>query len=376
MRYTAFLFLLMISLNACREPAIKDAFIIEGNVKIIPDGKVYLTEAHFWQIHLDSAECINGHFVFKRKTDSSFYPYLASIQFPDSNAPMKYNQLMFVNEFAGSGTKKSFFGGFYLEPGITRIAGIDSMKPPGKVGIPATVKAGRQNELFYRNHEFGFGWIKQPDEAKRLSRLAYFRNQIKKYPYGYYFLESIYNYKQDYSKQELRDLLALFDSDVQQSGLGNKVKTYLKNRPEADAPYPNLLLLDSKGQRDQIIDTSAALNMLVFWASWCKPCRMEIPSIKEIEKKYRGRELHLVSISIDDRNNNWVKALQEEKMVWPQYRVDADKLEQVKEQFNFYAIPLILFTDKAGKELARFKGYEEGAKSSYDAVISKYISPE
>jgi len=82
-------------LNSCKEKRISNEIVIEGQVKNIPDGKIYLTEARYWQIPLDSTICTNGHFVFKIKTDSLFIPYMASISYPDSASPKKIAQLAF-----------------------------------------------------------------------------------------------------------------------------------------------------------------------------------------------------------------------------------------------------------------------------------------
>jgi thiol-disulfide isomerase/thioredoxin len=123
-----------------------------------------------------------------------------------------------------------------------------------------------------------------------------------------------------------------------------------------------------------IIDTSLKLNMLVFWASWCGPCRREIPLLKEIETEYKGKGLNLVSISIDDNKSNWEKALNQEKMEWPQYLVDKDRIDLVMQQFNFSAIPLVVFTDKSGKEIKKFIGYDKEQKKNYDAIIKQFLA--
>ena len=152
----------------------------------------------------------------------------------------------------------------------------------------------------------------------------------------------------------MQTILSLFKEDVQKSKLGEQIRTYLINRPDPNKPYPNLYLLNSANQRHNIIDTNSKLTMLVFWASWCGPCRMEIPVLKEIQNQYKGRGLNLVSISMDENKDNWEKALRQEKMTWRQYLVDKEKIDLVKQQFNFSAIPLVIFTDKTGKEIMKF----------------------
>ena len=352
---------------SCTEKKVPDEIIIEGQVKNIPDGKIYLTEAHLWQIPLDSTICTNGHFVFKIKPDSLFIPYMAAIHFPDISKSTKVGGLFFRNYMLGADSMKYSGDGFYLEKGYTRIEGDNQHKPYLRVF------AGKETAVMYKNQFTDFGWLGNIDSTKRLQRISFFKNEIKKYRFSYFLLQGIYGAKEQYSKEEINEILSLFDSDVQKSKFGDKFRTYLTNRPDPNKPYPNLSLLNSANERHFIIDSNFKLTMLVFWASWCGPCRMEIPTLKEIQSEYKERGMNLVSISIDDNKDNWVKALSQEKMPWTQYIVDKDKIDLVKQQFNFSAIPLVIFTDKTGKEIRRFTGYEKGQKKNYETVVNKII---
>jgi thiol-disulfide isomerase/thioredoxin len=362
-------FIIVIYLGACRNQQVPNEIIIEGNVKHIPDGKVYLTEAHRWDIFLDSTTATAGNFIFKILPDSSFYPFLASIKFPDSNSQFKTGGLMFENNHSN---------GFYLEKGVTIITS-DKNKlpwrmPTGGLEIPVIVNAGKQNVVYYENIMNDFGWIGKLDSSKRETRIETFKKQIKTYPYSYFLLESIFNYRTQYSKSELIDLLSIFDKEVRASSLGDKIRRYLVNRPDPGEPLINLSVSDINNKRHNVISKDSKLNMLVFWASWCRPCRAEIPTLKKIHTKFRNKGLQMVSISIDDEKQLWQRALEQENMTWPQYIVEANEIELVQTQYNFLGIPLIVFTDGFGKEITRFNGFSAGTEFLFMKTIDETLA--
>lgn len=358
--------LLLFTIVACKnKPKSVEKYTIKGELKNIPDGKVYLTEAYRWTIVLDSTIAANGKFVFNFLPDSTFYPKEVSIRYRDSSSTPVLKSLMFKNEFI----PKNYINAFFLEPGLTQISQ-DSVSVPTKHGMQARIKAGKENEYLYKNHASGFGRIGNYTSTKRKERLNSFHQRIHQYPYSYLLLQRIYDNKEEYTEAELQDLLTQFDEEVQASALGNLVRTYLTNRNDTDEPYPDIQLLGTDNRRHPIINKEASLNMLVFWASWCGPCRQEIPLLKEIYEKYRGIRLNLVSISIDEDQERWKNALQMEKMPWPQFVTDKDKIEFMRQKFNFNSIPLVIFTDSQGNEIERFRGYSQERSKQYEAVIN------
>jgi hypothetical protein len=67
--------------------------------------------------------------------------------------------------------------------------------------------------------------------------MALFKKQITQYPFSYFLLEGVYTNKEQFSEQELKELRALFNEQVQQSVLGRKVTNYLANRVDTN-PIP------------------------------------------------------------------------------------------------------------------------------------------
>lgn len=87
--------------------------------------------------------------------------------------------------------------------------------------------------------------------------------------------------------------------------------------------------------------------MLEFWASWCGPCRGEIPHLRKIHDRYK--DFAIVSISLDEKEKEWQKAMKEENMSWTQGRLDGGIYGEGAKTYNIQAIPMCLILDKEGR---------------------------
>ncbi len=92
----------------------------------------------------------------------------------------------------------------------------------------------------------------------------------------------------------------------------------------------------SKGKKLVLID---------FWASWCSPCRKSIPQLKEIYKDLSVKGLEIISVSIDKKKADWVKALDAEKLPWP---CVLDTQDIFGEKYNGRAVPTFILVDSTG----------------------------
>lgn len=88
--------------------------------------------------------------------------------------------------------------------------------------------------------------------------------------------------------------------------------------------------------------------LIDFWASWCGPCVMEIPFLKELYEKYHTAGLDIVSISLDTNKAAWLRALEKQKMEWPQMSDLKGWKGQAPKDYGVAAIPFVLLLDKNG----------------------------
>lgn len=95
--------------------------------------------------------------------------------------------------------------------------------------------------------------------------------------------------------------------------------------------------------------TPGKYTLIDFWASWCGPCRAAIPHVKELVEKYPDK-FTAISVSLDQSEKAWRKALEEENMTWQQYWGSAtdDQMAAIANAFFINTIPRLILLDDKG----------------------------
>ena len=117
-----------------------------------------------------------------------------------------------------------------------------------------------------------------------------------------------------------------------------------------------LLSLDGKTAQDLsavIQKHKGKLILFDFWASWCSPCREEMPYTAKLKKSYQGKKIVFITLSIDTEINGWKKAANEESLVDADnyLLLNADQASFIK-RYNINAIPRYMLIGKDGKVLS------------------------
>lgn len=72
---------------------------------------------------------------------------------------------------------------------------------------------------------------------------------------------------------------------------------------------PHLVLKDYGGETVRVDDYTNQVTLLVFWATWCAPCIMEIPALMKLHEKYRDSRFRVISINVDDPEGSKVRSI-------------------------------------------------------------------
>ena len=122
---------------------------------------------------------------------------------------------------------------------------------------------------------------------------------------------------------------------------------------------PNLAFKDATGQQKTLSDWKNRTILLNLWATWCVPCRKEMPALEALQDKLGGPDFEVVTVNIDTRDTEkpkaWLKDVHVEKLAY--YADSSAKVFQdLKEIGKAFGMPTTILIDGAGCEVATLAG--------------------
>jgi thiol-disulfide isomerase/thioredoxin len=119
----------------------------------------------------------------------------------------------------------------------------------------------------------------------------------------------------------------------------------LKGKPSPVFEYENF-----KGGKTKLSDFKGKYVYIDVWATWCGPCRQEIPFLQKIEEKYHGKKIEFVSISIDKQKDNekWKKMVADKSLGGTQLFADNDWQSAWVREYGIESIPRFILIDPSG----------------------------
>lgn len=152
-----------------------------------------------------------------------------------------------------------------------------------------------------------------------------------------------------YVTPQQRPLYDQFSEEAKNSYYGKKMYQELYPAGQVGQKVPDFTVKDEAGKTHTLASLLKGKKYMVldFWASWCAPCRREIPNVKKQYSLYKDKGLQVVSISIDKNAEAWKKAVKEEQLQWPNFLSPA-----VADEYRVKAVPTMYLLDSEGKVVA------------------------
>ncbi len=127
---------------------------------------------------------------------------------------------------------------------------------------------------------------------------------------------------------------------------------------------PNWELKDLNGRTVRSSDFKGKVVILDFWATWCPPCRAEIPGFVELQKQYGKDDVVVIGISLDDTKASVVRKFTDKLAV--NYRVVLGDQDTTRAFGGIDAIPTTFIIDREGRIVSQHLGFTEKADLERD----------
>ena len=117
---------------------------------------------------------------------------------------------------------------------------------------------------------------------------------------------------------------------------------------EIGQKFPGFSETDFAGKPLSVAACRGKVTMIDFWATWCPPCRAEMPNVAATYQKYHAQGFEIIGVSLDEDRNALVNFLPAHGLVWPQYFDGQGWDNKLAKKYNVRSIPMDYLLNRHG----------------------------
>jgi peroxiredoxin len=143
--------------------------------------------------------------------------------------------------------------------------------------------------------------------------------------------------------------------EVQQSMYGSYLREQIDNGKVGaiGSEAIEFTQADTSGKPVSLSSFKGKYVLVDFWASWCKPCRMENPNVLSAYERFKAKNFTVLGVSLDRSRDAWIKAIQDDKLAWSQVSDLKFWSNSVAQQYKIQQIPQNFLIDPNGKIIGK-----------------------
>lgn len=140
--------------------------------------------------------------------------------------------------------------------------------------------------------------------------------------------------------------------------------------PSAPTPAPDFTLPARDGGEVRLSELKGQVVMINFWATWCGPCRQEMPLLEQLQAKYEPLGFTLLGVNVEPDSTAAVAWLKGVPVTFP---ILFDTRNTVAESFGVQGMPSSVFVDREGRVRYVHRGYKSGDEAQYADLIRSLV---
>ncbi len=136
--------------------------------------------------------------------------------------------------------------------------------------------------------------------------------------------------------------------------------------PGAGSVAPDFVLKSDNGRNIRLSELRGQVVLINFWATWCAPCRQELPLLNKIYDQYQNAGFKLLAVNLDDDRRGAETMLTRLRLRFPTL---FDTKKEVARSYNVDGMPATVIIDRDGRVRYVHRGYRDGFEKTYEQQV-------